>query len=193
MFLRHCTNNQQWRQRGAQVCRLATNTPSAKMTTTNRVCNSGRRRFLSNNDTSRESQSKQRSGGYLIFAGWALLGVVAIDRSLQYFQDQERAEQYATLLDMQRQADFEQAADWPEDLPVLREYQIGRVEASLDGVKMLRNIEIGDTVEILQEGVGPNLAYHLCRVKGSSKTTPTPKTGNGSMGWYPIQYLKEIE
>jgi hypothetical protein len=115
------------------------------------------------------------------------LGLVAIDQALQYSQDQERAEYVATLVDMQRLADHEQAADWPQDLPVLREYQIGRLEASLDGVKMLRNIQIGDTVEILQEGVGPNRAYHLCRVKGSSKN---PRS---SMGWYPIQYLKEVE
>ena len=156
----------------------------------NRVGSGGRRRFLSQNDTSGQSQPAERGGVWLIRFGWALLGVVAIDQSLQYYQDQERAEQYATLVDMQRQADFEQAADWPQDLPVLREYHIGRVEASLDGVKMLRDIQIGDTVEILQEGVGPQHAYHLCRVKGSSKT---PANSSGSMGWYPIQYLKEIE
>jgi hypothetical protein len=192
MFVRQCVTNQQWRQRGAaQACRLATNTPSVKMTNTDGVC-SGRRRFLSNNHTSRQAQPK-RGGGYLIGFGWALLGVVAVDQALQYYQDQQRAEISATLADMQRQADFEQAADWPQDLPVLWEYQIGRIEASLDGVKMLRNIQIGDTVEILQEGVGPNRAYHLCRVKGSSKTPSSSSSSSSSMGWYPIQYLKEIE
>jgi hypothetical protein len=169
--------------------------PSTNMTTRGGVCN-GHRRFFSNtkDTTNSRSQSEERvggAGGYLIGFGWALLGVVAIDQSLQYYQDQQRAEYVATLTEMQRQADREQAADWPQDLPVLWEYQIGRVEASLDGVKMLRNIQMGETVEILQEGVGPNRAYHLCRVKGSNSSSS--KSSGSSMGWYPIQYLKEVE
>jgi hypothetical protein len=53
---------------------------------------------------------------------------------------------------------------------------------------MLRNIVVGDVVEIMEEDIGPNKAYHLCRSVPSSSNRE-----KGSIGWYPSQYMEKLD
>lgn len=129
--------------------------------------------------------TSHRRGGILIGLGWALLGLVAIDQLLQYRQEQEAKEHRRMLYLMQEEANEENQAQWDTNLPTLFKCRIAHIEPSLDGTKMLRNVGVGDVVEILEEDIGPNEAYHLCRNPSSDRP--------GSIGWYPIQYLERME
>ncbi len=51
----------------------------------------------------------------------------------------------------------------------------------------LSNIKVGDVVQVLEEGVGPNQDYNLCRF-------PADKPhAMDTIGWYPIRWLQKLE
>lgn len=121
----------------------------------------------------------------LIGLGWAILGLVTVDQILQYKQEREADEHRRLLYAMQEEANEENQAQWDSSLPTLFKCRIAHIEPSLDGTKMLRNIGVGDVVEVLEGDIGPNKAYHLCRNSASDRP--------GSTGWYPIQYMERID
>jgi len=126
-----------------------------------------------------------RRGNLLIGLGWTLLGLVAIDQALQYQQEQERAERSRILDAMQQEADDFNKTEWEMDVPTRFVCKVKLIDASLDGVKMLRGIRVGDEVEVMEESVGPREAYHLCR--------SVDKDGNvRSVGWYPVEFLDRL-
>jgi hypothetical protein len=131
----------------------------------------------------------KRPGGALIGLGWTLLGLVVLDQALQYKQEWEATDHRNMLRTMQLEADAENKVAWDTSLPTLFKCKITQTEHSLDGTKMLRNIQVGDVVEIMQAETGPNQAYHLCRV---TKATDTTTKKVGAVGWYPIDYLQEL-
>jgi len=132
-----------------------------------------------------ESAPPRRGGNLLIGLGWTLLGLVAVDQALQYKQEQEASEHRRMLYRMQADANEENEVEWDVSLPVLYKCRVSRTEVSLDGTKMLRNVGLGDVVEVLEAGIGPNEAYHLCRNPASDRP--------GSVGWYPVKYLERID
>lgn len=146
--------------------------------------NSGNKpRFFSASPS--ESQTPRRRGSLLIGLGWALLGLVAVDQALQYKQEQEAMEHQRLLHIMQKEANEENETQWDTSLPSLFKCKISHTEVSLDGTKMLRNIGVGDVVEVLEAGIGPNQAYHLCRNPASNRP--------GSVGWYPAKFMERID
>ena len=132
-----------------------------------------------------ETRTSRRGGGIFIGLGWTLLGLVALDQVLQYRQEQEAKEHMQMLKIMQWEANEMNQPDWDTNLPTIFECKILRVEPSLDGPKMLRSIRVGDVVEVMEEGVGPHHAYHLCRLPVSGRRKE-------SIGWYPIEYLENV-
>jgi hypothetical protein len=139
------------------------------------------RRFLSSSQQP-ASEKPKRAGGILIGAGWALLGLLAVDQYLQYGQKQERA---AMLEQMQDEANEVNKTEWGMDLKTLFSAKVAHTEASLDGTKIIQGISVGDVVEVIEAEVGPHGAYHLCRLRN--------KDGDvGAMGWYPKQFLENI-
>lgn len=124
-------------------------------------------------------------GTFFIRLGWTLLGLVAVDQLLQFKQEREAKERMLILADMQREADHMNKPQWDKTLPTLFRCKISHVEPSLDGIKMLKNIRRDDIVEIVDEKVGPNQAYHLCR-------RPAQGRRSESMGWYPIDCLENV-
>jgi hypothetical protein len=145
------------------------------------ICRSTR--FLSAGTS--ESTPPRRRGNLLIGLGWALLGLLAVDQALQYKQEQEAKEHRQFLYQMQAEANEENEAQWDASLPALFKCKICHTEVSLDGTKMLRNIGVGDVVEVLDVDIGPNQAYYLCRNPASDRP--------GSIGWYPKQYLERMD
>jgi hypothetical protein len=119
-------------------------------------------------------------------AGYGLLGLVAIDQVLQYYQDQQRQEHREQLASLQAEADAyvqHQRKDWNSEYqqaPSLGGYSVTIIEPSLDGANMLQPTRKGEVVQVVQEHVGPNQAYHLCR------------DGKGNVGWYPVQFLQPV-
>ena len=138
------------------------------------------------------NSSNSNSGGsnYFIKFGWFLLGVVAIDQALQYKQEYEAKQHLEAIQQMQQEANLENSVDWDMSLPTKFECKVSQIEPSLDGVKMLRNIRVGDIVEVMEAGTGPNEAYHLCRVRSSKNNKKTIKVGD--VGWYPIYCLEKV-
>jgi len=130
----------------------------------------------------------RRRGNVFIGVGWALLGLVAVDQILQYKQEYEAREHRQILYQMQAEANDENEVQWDVTLPTLYTCKVSRTEISLDGTKMLRNVRLGDVVEILETKIGPNQAYHLCR-----NPAATSKNRPGSIGWYPLKYLERID
>lgn len=135
-----------------------------------------RRRLLSSNaEKSKQGGSSPKlneRGGVWIYIGWTLLGLVVVDQTLQYKQEQEDNERRQILAQMQLDADNASinAADWDENLPTLFTCKILHVDSGLDGTKMLtrsknhrggirsginKNIKRGDLVEVIEAGVGP--------------------------------------
>ena len=177
-----------------------------------------RQRLMSSSSSSQSNKTDKlvgrtgtgdRSGSLWIYLGWSMLGIVGIEICLQYKQEQEDYERRRLLSDMQIEADkaIINVANWDETLPTLFTCKILHVDASLDGTKMLtrkrgrgssgginRNIEMNDVVEILEAGIGPNEAYHLCRLRQQKKSDKNSETGTASaaIGWYPIQFLEKI-
>lgn len=153
---------------------------SSSSSSTNRGNPTFRRTFASTS-----TDEKSRRGGVFIAAGWTLLGLVALDQVLQYRQEEEAKEHSRMLAVMQREANEMNQSNWDTSLPTIFKCKILRVEPSLDGTKMLRGIRVGDVVEVMEEGVGPHRAYHLCRL-------PTTGTRRESIGWYPVEFLETI-
>ena len=82
--------------------------------------------------------------------------------------------------------------------PTKYQCKVLRIEPSLlDGTHMLRGISVGDVVDILEENVGPSSQYHLCRRRkdrrGWSRQEQSNSEGDGSIGWYPVQFLQKVE
>jgi hypothetical protein len=111
--------------------------------------------------------------------------LAALDQMLQFRQAQESKEHSRMLTAMQHEANETNQTQWDTSLPSLFECKILRVEVSLDGTKMLKNIKVGDVVDVIDEGIGPNKAYHLCRLNASNRRKQ-------SIGWYPIEFLENI-
>lgn len=56
----------------------------------------------------------------------------------------------------------------------------------LDGQMGLRDVKIGDVVDVLEDNVGPGGAYNLCRVASGEQDKKE------QVGWYPIQCMQKI-
>ena len=128
-----------------------------------------------------------RRGGIFIGLGWSLLGLVALDQLLQYRQAADLEERRKMLGLMQQQANEENHPSWDANLPPLYRCKITHVEHSLDGTKILKNVKIGDVVEVLEANIGPGKSYHLCRHENLSNAEKV------SIGWSPIESMEEMD
>jgi hypothetical protein len=156
----------------------------------------------SNNDDD-DNSSQSRSGNIFIGIGWILLGLVAIDQLLQYKQEQELKKRHLLLDEMQREADDANVPTFDASLPTLYRCKLLHVEPTLDGTKMLtrngksRTLKVGDVVEILQDNVGPNRAYHLCRLLSTDNNNNNNNnksiTAEPFVGWYPVNFLERVD
>ena len=163
------------------------------------------------NDGSNNSSGddgSQRGGKIFIGLGWTLLGLLVIDQILQYQQKHERER---VLKELQEEANARNPIlpTWSQNnkyddeneqslQPAKYQCKVLRIEPSLlDGTHMLRGIAVGDLVDVLEENVGPSSQYHLCRRRqdrrGWSRQKKSNSEGDGSIGWYPVQFLQKVE
>jgi hypothetical protein len=54
----------------------------------------------------------------------------------------------------------------------------------------LSSVKVGDVVEVLQEGVGPDQAYNLCRLPAHD---PNHGMATDICGWFPIRWLQRLD
>jgi hypothetical protein len=116
--------------------------------------------------------------------GGALLTAVAIDRLLVYRQDQDRDQFMDQLRNETRSPDDLQEMENWYNMPSLFDCVVRKMPLNLDGYKCLAGAEVGDVVQVLEEKVGPDGMYNLCR-KVNNKGIAT------SAGWFPTMYLEK--
>jgi len=56
----------------------------------------------------------------------------------------------------------------------------------------LSSVQLGDVVEVLEEGVGPDRAYNLCRLP-TKLSTESKSLSTDTYGWFPIRWLQKLE
>jgi len=110
--------------------------------------------------------------------GGSLLVLFGVDRLFSYFHHQR--------FEMDREQLQKEAYDFNafskdelkqyRSMPAQERATVTEVVANLDGIKCLRNMKRGDTVEVLEFNVGPGEAYHLCRMRRTTET---------QIGWFP--------
>lgn len=122
-------------------------------------------------------------GGVLIATGWILLGLVTVDQILQYL---DRTEARKTVAELQQSEDEARRGfyDQYKDQPVLHEC-IVRSEYKMSGTRGLKGVSLDDRLEVVEEGVGPNGSYAVCRRRDVA--------GNiASIGWYPVSFMEKV-
>ena len=66
-------------------------------------------------------------------------------------------------------------------------------------VHCLPGVQLGDVVEILEEGVGPEHLYNLCRlpaktvIENQEECDELPVIPRDSYGWFPIRWLQKLD
>ena len=71
---------------------------------------------------------------------------------------------------------------------------IRKVPQHFDGHKCLTNVEVGDVVDVIEEGVGPGGQYNLCSIDRGPENTERSASDDGtrvSFGWFPCSCLEK--
>jgi hypothetical protein len=125
-----------------------------------------------------------KNGTPEMILGFAIIAVVAIDQGLAYRQRTEREALLNQLRsEFRRSQNSKEQDDW-YNMPPLFMCIVRKKPVNLDGFKCLTGVDVGDTVQVLQEKVGPNEMYNLCR-------SVDEKGRAIAVGWFPTQYLEK--
>jgi len=113
------------------------------------------------------------------------LALVVGDRYLQY-ADRREAGNMVAYIDHEQRLKRLQLREEHKDKPALFDC-IVRKEYKMGGTHGLKGAKLDDVLEVLEERVGPNGHYNLCRRRDAD-------TGEVlSVGWYPIAYLEKVD
>jgi len=126
------------------------------------------------------------SGSILLTLGWGGLALLTVDRYLQWRQRSQRQEAVQMVKTMEEEINREKLRlhlQW-QDNPALFHCVIRRAYKQMGGSHGLRGVDIGDVVDILEEGVGPDKAYNLCRLRGKPGV-------EDQIGWFPIPFMEK--
>jgi hypothetical protein len=112
------------------------------------------------------------------------LALLIVDRTLQYYDRQDAARLLAMTKNEQAE---QQRALYEEykDKPMLKECTV-KVAYKMGGTHGLPNVTQGQVLQVLQEGIGPQGHYAMCRT--------LDEQGNPlAIGWYPMSFLEPIK
>jgi adenosine/AMP kinase len=133
------------------------------------------------------------NGNLLIGFGWTLFGVLLLDRYLQYSEGMNVESVVGIVEEEARQKRFELLEKHRND-PTLFKCAVRKIY-KMGGSHSLMHVELNDVIEVLQEGVGPDQVYNLCRKMNTLDTGVNGQQQQQqvlSIGWYPIQYLEKV-
>ena len=126
-----------------------------------------------------------RGSPFLMGLGSFVIGLLLVDNVLQYQYTKEAEDKIAQLAkeeQEQRQALLE---EWKEKPSLFSAKAV--IEYKMGGTMGLRGVDVGDVMEVIQEHVGPNKGYYLCRTRDSL-------TGEVSaVGWYPRSFMEKVD
>ena len=89
-----------------------------------------------------------------------------------------------------------------KELVTLYKCQVMKIPKYFDGTKSLKTVHVNDEVQIMQEFVGPDSSYHLCRIykeeerddtKIENKTFIEKLEAKYEYGWFPVSCLKKLQ
>ena len=139
----------------------------------------------------------RQNGTPEIVIGTTILTLLGVDYYLQSEQEKSRQEIMSQLQNTIQQDEMKEKER--SDLPSEEETKamkslftciVRRLPKYFDGSKCLMGVQVGDTVQVLEEHVGPDKMYHLCRLeKQNQKRGSTAVT----VGWFPIQCLEKVK
>jgi hypothetical protein len=138
-----------------------------------------------------------QNGNLLIYLGWTGLALIVVDRFLQYQLAQEAASARQMAMQIQEETRQKRYQTWlqHQSSPTLYQARIVR-QYAMGGSQGLDNTQLGQVVEVLQENVGPDEHYHLCKSQ-----TPTVEALPAHLnvdkvvypvGWYPNAFLERV-
>ena len=149
----------------------------------------------------RESLSELRRNGTpeIVFGG-LILTVVGIDYYLQQRTDQQKNEM---IRQFEQEVKQDEAISRKEEKELIKQggadmttkfkCTVRRVPKQFDGHKCLTNLKVGDVVNVLQEGVGPDNKYNLCSIHRSHLPKAAEDEKRISIGWFPCNCLEKIQ
>jgi hypothetical protein len=142
---------------------------------------------LSDQNINPSSRLRQRwdDGSILLFTGFATLGVVLLDRYLQY-QDRQEASDAAAMIVEETKQKRRELLEKSRNVPHKFTCEICTEFDKMGGSHGLKDLKLGDVVEVLEEGVGPGNGYNLCRIRSQSGEVD-------AVGWFPMSYMKKIQ
>lgn len=126
------------------------------------------------------------SGSILLGLGWGGLALMGLDRYLQWQQRTERQEAVMGL-EEQIQRDRRQLQEEWRDKSAKFQCIIRREYKEMSGSYGLRGVLLGDVVDVLDEAVGPEQAYNLCRIHNADGNNEDVQ-----IGWFPISFMEKV-
>lgn len=156
---------------------------------------SATKRLLNGQSHHRSPSNWKHNGTPEIVIGITILSLLGIDHYLQKKHDETRqlvmSQLHAVIREdeiiekernQQNKADFEM-----RDMKCLFLCTVRRLPKYFDGSKCLMGVKLGDQVSVLEENVGPDGMYHLCRHEKNCNGNNTAV----SIGWFPISCLEK--
>jgi hypothetical protein len=120
--------------------------------------------------------------------GSAGLLLLTIDRYLQYLQYSERRDVFGMVGSLQEVEARKRAEifEMYKDKPVLYHAKV-IFKYQMSGTHGLKSVKLGDTLQVLEEGVGPGQGYSMCRKRNEESGEVA------SIGWYPVTFVERIQ
>lgn len=184
------------------------------------------RAFSSSNSSNKSVSSGnwKRNGTPEIIIGTTILTMLLVDTMIQKYNDSSPSISKETVL---RQLELAIEKDEMtkhkstnlantihplldlngKEKATLYKCQIMKTPKYFDGTRSLKNVKVNDVVEVVQEFVGPDSNYHLCKIekKGKKEETSSKPTSikakntiienmesRYEYGWFPITCLKNL-
>ena len=154
-------------------------------------CNNAIRQIHDNHNVPPTFFARLRSNGTPeIIIGTTILIVAGIDYTLQKRNDDDRTEM---MRELERKVNVDaeitrKEMDGKMKLKTLFKCIVRQVPPSFDGHRCLTDVQVGDVLDVLEEGVGPGRQYNLCSIDRCSK-----ENSDVSVGWFPCVCLEPIK
>lgn len=153
-----------------------------------------------NNNTSsfmNRLHSLKSNGTPEILLGSTILLIASIDYTLQQ-RDTTNKSQMMEELQAQvsfdaKQLEMDNKKLYKKEKPtIMFTCLVKRVPPNFDGHKCLVGVEVGDILNVIEEGVGPGGQYNLCFVKNDDRDSRSDEM-DVNVGWFPCSCLEVIK
>ena len=146
--------------------------------------------------STRGSSDWKRNGTPEMVFGSTILFLLGLDYYLQQKQEETRLNlksQLQSIVRSDHQQDHDENWDSNKKMLTLFQCAVRRLpDANFDGYKCLSSsvLELGDIVDVLEEKVGPDKMYNLCRITKTGSNGE--KNDSVHIGWFPTSFLEKL-